>query len=334
MSRRRASGLLGLLGLLTAALASACRSQISLGDPDGGVMTPAPALGVARCTGAPSRAVVTVAEASFGDFRGMVASHGTIHALFARPTGEGILARVPATGGVLAAIARVGLDPSSIAVSPSGSLVFVAARGSAQVFRVDAASAVIVAEAPGGPAAVVDDGHAGAFWTLPSSDTVFGFDFASAAPKALVTFARPLSLVRAANTLYIGGSHVLSAYELGQDAAPRTIADRCGEGAPAVDEQTLYCADQGTIVRVDLSSGVAAPVAMAQSGARDLVVGAGRVFWRATPTPARTLVMALPLDGIGGPTLLESGGAGPLMLAIDGCDLYFTVGRAIVRRGL
>lgn len=340
MSRRAiglgaAEGLLGLLTIAVVALAGGCRSHIILGDPDSGV-TPdsGPVVVPPRCTGDPSRAIVTVADASLGELRGMVAGGGTVHALFAGATGEGVLARVPTTGGVLTPIANVGVDPSSIAISADSAFVFVAARGSSQVFRVDSQGTVVIASAFGAPAAVADDGHAGAFWTLPSNDTVFGFDFVSAAPKAIVTSPRPLSLVRSANTLYIGGIELLSAYELGRDAAPRKIADRCGAGAPAVDGQVLYCADAATIVRIDLASGVAAPVAEAQYGATNLVRGAGRVFWRTAPTPAQTLVMALPLDGIGGPTLIESSGAGPLLLAIEGCDLYFTSGRSIIRRSL
>ncbi len=303
------------------------------GDPDAGVATPP--VEAPRCTGVPSRTVVTVADESLGEFRGMVAGGGLVHALFAR-AGEGVLTRVPTTGGTLIPIATVGMDPSSIAISADASFVFVAARGSSQVFRVDSMGAIVVAQTFGAPGAVADDGRAGAFWTLPSGDTVFAFDFASASPKAILTSPRPLSLLRVANTLYIGGDHLLSAYELGRDPAPHTIADRCGEGTPAVDGQTLYCTDGDTILRIDLAGGGAAPVpvAVAQFGARDLVLGAGRVFWRTAPNPERTVVMALPLDGAGGPTLLESGGAGPLLLATNGCDLYFTAGRSIVRRGL
>jgi hypothetical protein len=44
--------------------------------------------------------------------------------------------------------------------------------------------------------------------------------------------------------------------------------------------------------------------------------------------------MALPLDGIGGPTVFEGSGPGPLTIALDGCDLYFSAGTAIVRYAL
>ncbi len=327
---------IALLALLTTAPAYGCRSQIALGDPDSGLPTrpTGPVVVPPRCTGVPAPTIVTVADPSLGEFRGMVVGGGAIHALFARPTGEGVLARVPTTGGTLTPTANVGLDPASLAISVDSSFVFVAARGSSQVFRVDSAGTVVFAAAFGAPEAVADDGHAGAFWTLPSNDTVFGYDFASSTPTAIATSPRPMALIRVANTLYIAGNGTLSAYELGHDGAPRKIADRCGPGAPASDGQTLYCAEADTIVRVDLASGVARAVAVAQPGARDLVLGAGRVFWRSAPSSAQTLVMALPLDGIGGPTLVESGAGGPLMLAIDGCDLYFTVGRAIVHRAL
>jgi hypothetical protein len=326
----------GALLALIAVLAGACRSEIDLGNPDAGTI-PAPTGSVVlppRCPGVPSRAVVTVVDSAWGDLRAIAAGGGTLYALFARAgTNEGVLARVPASGGTLAEVARVGLDPSALAVGPSG-FVFAAARGSAQVFRVDSLGSALVAEARGGPSSVVADDGAGAFWTVPTSDSVVTWGFAGGTPSAIATSPRATSLLRTGGTLYITAENAVHAFEPGRDAAPRKIADRCDGGTPAVDGTILYCSDGGSIARVELTTGTTTTVATAQPGARNLVLGAGRVFWRAAPSPAQTLVMARPLDGIGGPTVIESSGPGPLALALEGCDLYFSAGPLLIRRGL
>lgn len=315
-----------------------CRSEIQLGNPDSGsIRGPPTGTGVvpARCPGVPSRAVVTVAESEWGELRGIAVGGGSVHALFARgATREGVIARVPTSGGALTELARVGVDPSALALGGDGAFVFAAARGSSQVFRVDRRGAAIVADAGGAPSAIVADGRGGALWALPSNDSIVGWDFATGGPSAIATSARPSSLLRTDGTLYITGNRSLRAFTPGIDAAPRSIADHCDGAAPAVDGPVLYCAEDGSIARVDLATGGASVVAAEQPGAGDLVLGAGRVFWRTAPAPGQALVMALPLDGVGGPTVFESGGPGPLLIALEGCDLYFTAGRSIVRRGL
>jgi hypothetical protein len=328
-------------GIVALAVASAigCRSQTQLGDPDAASATPSSTQTTSvppRCSGVPSRAIVTVAEDSWGELRAIVVGGGALYALFARAaTNAGALARVPTSGGRLTEVANVGVDPAALALASDSSFVFVSARASSQVFRVDSLGGVVTGAAGGVPSALVADDHAGAFWTLPASDTIVGWDFAFGAPKAIATTSRPSALLRVAKTLYVVGSGSISAFEPGRDGAPRKIADRCDAGAPAVDGQTLYCADAGAIARVDLATGAGAVVAEAQPGASDVVLGAGRLFWRAAPSPRQTLVMALPLDGIGGPTVIEglAPSPGPLLIASEGCDLYFTAGRTIVRRG-
>jgi hypothetical protein len=321
---------------LTVVICGACRSEIQLGDPDSRAPAPSgPALIPPRCPGVPSRAVVSVAESSWGDLRAIAVGGGALYALFARgAANEGVLARVPTSGGVLAEIARVGLDPSALALGPDGTFVFAGARGSSEIFRVDSSGTTVVGNARGAPSAIVADNAAGALWTLPADDAVIGWDFASGAPSTIATSPRATSLLRASGVLYIAGDHSIAAFAPGRDASPRRIADRCDGGRPAVDGPSLYCADAGTIARVDLASGATTVVAPAQPGARDVVLGAGRVFWRAAPSPVQTLVMSLPLDGIGGPAVVEGSGPGPLLIALDGCDLYFTAGRSLVRRGL
>ncbi|HSO40920.1 MAG TPA: hypothetical protein VLT33_50685, partial [Labilithrix sp.] len=207
-------------------LAGACRSEISLGIPDasttpaeGGQTVPP------RCPGTPSRSVVTVMGESWGELRAIAAGAGQLHALFASPTtNEGVLARVSTSGGKLTEIARVGLDPSSLALSADGAFAFVAARGSAQVFRVDGAGRVIVGNAGGAPASIVADDQGGAYWTLPLNDGVVRWNFATAAPLTVATAARATSLRRAGGVLYLVGNRTVSAFDPRVDTAPRKLA--------------------------------------------------------------------------------------------------------------
>ncbi len=328
----------GALGALGVVALCACQSDIQLGRPDIASVTP-PTVGVVdvpkRCPGIASRSVVAVAEPSWGDFRAVVIGGGTLYALFARrETTEGVIARVPTSGGTLTQLARVGLDPSALAIAPDASFVFASARGSSQVFRVDSMGTASVSDARGPPSAIVADDHGGAFWTIPSNDSVAGWDFARGAPSVLATSPRPSSLVRAGDTLYLRGNLSLSAFAPGRDAARREIASRCDAGTPAIDGTFVYCAESGSITRVDRVTGEAVNVATDQRGAGDVVLGAGRVFWRTTPTPSQSLVMALPLDGVSGPTVVDTSGPSALLLGVDGCDLYFTSGRSMIRRGL
>lgn len=323
---------------LAIVIAPGCRGEIQLGDPranaasvDATVATPASA----RCLGVPSRSVVADLQGLPGELRAIAVGAGTLHALLAVDgSDEGLLARVPTTGGALTTVATVGHDPSALALAPDGSFAFVAARASAQVFRVDRGGALLAADARGAPAAIVSDSRGGAFWTLPASDGVVGWDFARGAPAAVAASSAPSALVRAEDALLITSSGSLSVFVPGVDLAPRKIADRCDARAPVSVGAQIYCLDGDALLRIDRADGATSVVATGQLDAGALVVGAGRLFWRATPSADRTLVMALPLDGTGGPTVVESSDAGPVLLAVDGCDLYFTAGSSIVRRGL
>jgi hypothetical protein len=230
-------------------------------------------------------------------------------------------------------LARVGLDPAGLALAPDGA-AFVSARGSAQVFRVSALGTALVSDARGAPGGVVSDGHAGAIWTVPTNDSLVGWDFGAGAPAVIASTPRPAALLRVDGTLYIVGDRSLQSFVPGDDAAPRTLSNRCSGGAPALDGTSIYCAEEGSIVRVDTTTGMSSAVADGQSGALDVVAAGGRAFWRSQPTAFATTVMALPLDGIGGPTVFEESGPGPLTLALDSCDLYFSAGTAIVRVAL
>ncbi len=332
---RRALAALALpVGL---ALVVACRSEISLGTPDAGPVGPdsGPTPVPPRCPGIPSRAVVADADPALGELRGVAARGDVLYALLARAgSNEGVLARVATSGGTLTELARVGSDPAGLAISPDGAYVFVAARGSSQIFRVDRNGTATVVSAGGAPSSVIADDEAGAFWSVPVNDAVLRWDFVTPPPQAVATSARAASLARANRVLYIAGDRAIRAFTPGLDAAPRQLAAHCDDGAPAIAGSLAYCVEAEAITRVDLATGDATIMAAAQPGATNVVVAAGRVLWRARPSDRQTLVMALPLDGIGGATVFESSGPGALIMAANGCDLYFSAGRAIVRRGL
>jgi hypothetical protein len=320
------------------AAAGACRSQVSLGDPDSGAdapATPPTSTVVPRCADGPVRTVVATFDDTWGDLRALTVGGGMLHALFARgAAGDGVLARVATTGslGALVQVAQVGADPSALARTSDSSFVFAAARGGSQIFRVDPNGLVVIANAGGVPSALAADDHGGAFWALSAKDSLFAWTFASGAPAAIATSPRPSWMTRVAGTLYVTGSGSMSSFDPAHDAAPRKIADHCDSGVAAVSDTTLYCADAGTIVSIDIPTGATTVLATAQPEAGDVAVVAGRVFWRTAPNGLQqTLLMALPLDRIGGPTIVEASEPGPLFIASDGCDLYFTAGRAFVR---
>ncbi len=323
------------LSALVLVLVVACRSEISLGTPDAGALTDSGITQVPpRCSGVASRSVVADVPESLGELRGLAASSDVLYALFATSANEGVLTRVPTAGGALSELARVGTGPAALAVSTDGAYVFVAARGSSQIFRVNRDGSAIVVGATGAPSSIIADDRAGAFWAVPANDAVLTWDFVTPPPNALATSPRATSLARSSGALTIVGNHTVHAYLPGVDAAPRLLAAHCDDGVPAVDGQRLYCVESGSITRVDLATGDATILVPAQTGATNVIVASGRLLWRARPNARQTLVMGLPLDGIGGATVLESSGPGALIMAAAGCDLYFSAGRSIVRRGL
>lgn len=329
MMRRALFALAGAL-----AVASGCRSEISLGTPeadaDGGITAVPP-----RCPGVASRSVVAVSPESLGELRGLAISGDVLYALFATPTNDGVLTRVPTSGGAPSELARVGTDPAGLAVSPDGAYVFVAARGTSQVFRIDRSSgAATVVDATGAPSSIVADDAGGAFWSVPATDAVLRWDFVTPPPRVIATSPGATSLARSGSALTIVGRRAVRVFVPGVDTAPRQLAARCDDGVPALDGQQLYCVESESILRVDVVTGDATTLVAAQTGATNVVVGGGRVLWRVRPNDQQTLVMAFSLDGIGGPTVFESSGPGPLIMAKNGCDLYFSAGRSIVRRGL
>ena len=318
-------------------LVTACRSEVSLGTPDASAVGPdsgsAPV--PPRCPGIASRTVVAEVDPALGELRGLAVHADMLYALLAiTGTNEGVLARVPRSGGTLTELARVGVDPAGLALSSDGAYVFVAARGSSQIFRVDGSGTATVVSATGAPSSIVADDRAGAFWSVPTNDAVVRWDFVTPPPQAVATSARATSLARESGVLYIVGDHAIRAFAPGFDAAPRQLAAHCDDGTPAIAGALAYCVEADAITRVDLTTGDATVMVAAQPGATNVVVAAGRLLWRARPSERQTLVMALPLDRIGGATVFESSGPGALIMAANGCDLYFSAGRAIVRRGL
>ncbi|MDB4946498.1 MAG: hypothetical protein JWP97_6032 [Labilithrix sp.] len=342
MKARRLLALPSLAALvaLATALTSACSGNIELASPppdaaDAGDASDASDAGP-RCTGSGIQSVVADIEPGWGEPRAMAAAAGVVHIVFAGAGEQGIVTRVPVSGGLLDEHARTGIDPSAIAVSPDGAHVFVASRGTSQIYRLDAAGNAVVAAAVAPPSSVVSDGHAGAVWTVPSADRVFAWDFAAGGgPGAIATLPRATSLLLAPDALYIAGNHSLytlrSSLEL-----PRAVGSACNGGMPAVTDlgDLAYCADGDTIARVDLQATKSFVVATGQTGASDVIIARGRIFWRAAPDPFTDALMVLPLDLASGPVIAATSPHGALLLARDGCDLLFTAGPSLRRLAL
>ena len=320
------------------AFAVACREHIQLGDgPDASDASIVDADARAdaappTCSSPPVRTLLTTTDASIGELRAIAVAAGVLWVLSARADDNaGLLSRVSVDGGTLIGVATLGVDPVALALSADGAYAFAAVRGSAQIARVDASGQGIVTGAMGVPAGIVAGEHGSAYWTLPDEGRVVSWDFAAGAPVVVASSARATSIARDGSTIYVTGASSLHAFEVG-GAPPRLVASLCGAGRPGIAGSFLFCADTGSIGRVDLGSGDATVIADNQPGASDVVIGGGRAFWRTGGIAS--VLMAAPIDSVSGPNVLEIGQGGALLIAGDDCSVYFVENRAIWRRGL
>lgn len=320
---------------LLALFCMACRSEVQLGDPRTVVVASPtsapvpPALPPPRCVG-PARVVVALADDALGDLVGITAGNGWLYALLARGVErEGVVARVRTSGGELEEVAHVGNDPAALTLAANGTAAFVRFVRGTQIARIDVAGTAVLVDALGTPAAIFDDGANGAYWTNPEG--LVTWDFVNEAPRMVATLSGAGPLLRVGTALYVVADGALHAFEPTHAAVPRRYPFAC-DATPALAGRLLYCAHDGRIVRLDLDSAETATVTPAQSGAGDVVITAGRLFWRTTPTNSRPLVMSTPLGGTGSPDVFEFAEAGPALLTTDGCDLYFNSGRSLIRR--
>jgi hypothetical protein len=322
-----------LIRILAATLLSgACRTEVLLGNPDGGgspdAATPA------ACAMAPAEAKIATIDESWGELRAIAVQSDRLYALFARGGSlRGVLAFVPIGGGAVTELAQVGADPTALAVD--GSFAYVASAGSAEVFRVERTGAFAFTTEQKGVSAIAADGRGGASWALDSG-AILGWDFASEKPTTIATSPRTTSLAIADSVLYVSAPGVVSAFDLAAPnpaASIRRVVDGCGQGAVGLARRALYCADGSAILRADLVTSAITTAASDQIGARDVVVAGGRAFWRAV-REGDGLIASTPLDGIGGPTVVATAPPVPAAIAADRCALYFASGRTLLRRGL
>lgn len=311
-------------GLLTLV---ACRVDVSLGAPVDAGSSPFVPTDAGTCTATEPDSMLTTLDPNFGELRALAAHAGVLVAAFARDDGAGSVAL--STGGAFVELARVGADPVSIAYD--GAHAYVACQASAQVYRVRAGDAAVATLQTAVTSIAI--GAAGrAFWTRPADDAVYAWSFAAGAPMLLATVARAQSIAERDGALYIAGSHSLSVLADGA-VAPVKLADACGAGPLAIEGGAVLCVEDGTLRRVDLHSGAVSSLASGIGQNQIVVAARGRAFYRSERI-ADASIEAVPLDGVGGPTIVERVHRGPTAIATDGCGLYFLDGTTIRRRAL
>jgi hypothetical protein len=315
----------GSFALFPAALLLACRSNVSLGDPDAGAVAPS-------CEAQSGERVVASIDASLGTVRALSTDGYFLYVALAQGAGPGTLARVAVSGGTLEVVAPLDAPPSRIALDAA--YAYVTSSASDEVWRVTKETFdVAVAKGQTGATAIVADGRGAAYWTLPALARIGTWNFAVGAPSEIVSSADPTDLALDVDTLFVEGTGGLDTIALGSVAAPAPLAAHCGGGTIAFDESSVYCAEGARILRVARSSGATSELATAPGSVDGVLVAAGRVFWRAS-AGGRAYVMSVPLDGIGGPTALVSIGDPGAPWAADDCGVSWVAGGEIFIQGI
>ena len=306
-----------------------CRVNVSLGVPED-VAQPSADASIAICPTTASDIEIT-ADPALGQLRALAAASGRVVGAFSRPDGAGVVAWASSTGGAFTEVARIGADP--VAIAFDGVHAYVACAASAAVHRagVDGGpSAVATSQSAVSSVAVVSGGRA--FWTRPVDDALVAWDFGEGGPVAVGVVPRAQAVVALNGSIYIAGDHRL--YRLGpSDVVPTMLSPVCGGGALAASGDAIYCIDGGTLHRIDPQTGGHFALAGGIRGGRDVVTARGRVFFRAEGTSGAT-VEAVPIDGVGGPTIIAATELGSSALATDGCGLFYSIGSAVNRRAL
>lgn len=316
------------LGAITFALLTACRTQVSLGDPGA---TDAAQTGAACAAPSGTRVLVPLDD-FWGEPRALAIDARFVYVAFANGAAPGKLARADVAGGALELVAALGVNPAKIVLDDT--YAYVTCPGSGEVQRIDKESgAVVTAANQAGATAIAIDGHGRAYWTLPTSNQIAAWDFRTGLPTALLSTVAPVDLAINDGLLFIEGPHEIDALVLGGPAEPSRLADRCGSGAIGLDEVAVYCPEADRVVRIARASGEATVVATGQGALDGVLVGAGRAFWRAR-RPSGAYVMSAPLDGVGGPTIVSATSDPHAPWAIGRCNVFWVSGRTIVVRGV
>lgn len=303
-----------------------CHANVSLDSPmDGGVVAEPPA-DVRACPAHAATTRIATLDPSLGHLRAIAAHGGVVAAAFALADDSGAVAL--ASGGQLTELTSFRGDPTAIAFD--GAYVYVACRASARVHRVRSGE-VITATSQPDASSITITGDGRALWTTAGS--VVTWSFAGGAPTVVAKFPEVRALAERDGTLYLAGRHALAVLAPGE-AAPVKIASVCGPGAITVEEDHVFCIDDGALHRVQLGAGDVSALVGGIRGGTDVVVARGRAFYRSEhPEPPLTTVESVPTDGIGGRTVVDIVKA-ETPLATDGCSLFYSDGEAIHRRAL
>lgn len=313
---------------LTLVAIAGCHANVSLGGPLDG-QKPAQSETPRSCPASDEDSVVATIDPALGELRAIAARDGRVVAAFAGHDGGGIVAVATSTGRAFAELARINAAPTALAFD--GTHAYVAGEESDAVYRVRAGQ-VVAATSQSRVSSITVGASGRAFWSRPSDDAVVSWDFGDGAPELMAMVPRAHSLAERDGTLYITGAGGLAA--LGPtDAAPARLASVCGLAPLAVDRDAVFCLEAGALHRVGPETRATAVLASGIRGAKDIVAARGRVFFR-SETSEGAAIEAVPADGIGGPSIVASIGAGPSALASDGCSLYYSGGGALNRHSL
>jgi len=309
------SALAFALVALGSVVAPACVAEVSLGTPPVDAGSPPPPQPVVCVAGAVRTELPL--DPALGGLRALAAHGTTVVGAFARPDGAGVVAWSE-RGGPFVEVARVGADPSAIALD--GAYAYVACRGSAAVHRVRAGDN-LVATNQRDVASVAVDGDGSAFWTSASLGVVREWRAAdgglAVVDRASVPFGQ--AIAERAGTLYVSGAGALEV--IGASGTVRHPA--CGPGALVAMQGAVICLEGESLRRVALPSGAITTLASSLPAASQLVVARGRAFVPVTPAPGSPGLMSVPLDGVGGPTRIDDLPRSPHAVAADACAVYY-----------
>ena len=335
-----------LVSALAVGLA-ACHDPLSVGAPDdAGLDAPVDAADAApppSCATGTGPELVTTLDPALGTVVAVAADEGEIYVATVAPGTAALSLFSAAKGAGTHLVANVGVSPGYLALDRSD--VYVATSGSNEVIRVprDGTPATsIIGELSPGP--IVTDGWGGAFWvvvdTSASGWAVHGSARgASSSQPVAIGIAHPTVLASDGTRLFAEGQNEVTAVSsplMNPKVSP--LASRCDGAllAFASEGQAVLCSEGATLVRVALDGTGATVLTNLPGNVRELVVGGGRAFVRLEPragTHDTALIMAVPLDGVGGPTLVPVTRTAT-NLATDRCFLYFLDGQNLDRFGL
>ncbi|WP_394834706.1 hypothetical protein LVJ94_50250 [Pendulispora rubella] len=313
--------------------APACRDEVSLGNPRS--YGPPPSL-LPACPASEEFELIANVEPNGSPIRAMKADNDGIFVVTGTDGIPGSLFRV--TGGSVQFLATVGVGPEAIAVGRDS--VFVACSQSSQVFRVakDGSTTLFVANQPGVHTLVAAESDNMAYWVLAGDGgAVRQYYFGSNGFNTFESALLPVSIAHDGKSLYVSRGQGPVLKGTGSFSDPTvTLPGRCDGRMLALTERDLLCVDGNAINRIPREGQRAATTrAVLPPGTIfDLVVGAGRVFFRFEPKdgyPGPPRIMSMPLVGDAAPTVIARLPGTVRFLTADACHLYVAEKNAVMR---